>query len=81
MRETSKGYFAGDLVEIMAGGGPGTHGHIAMGVNNVSRALAFFKGQGFEIDESTIQYDEKGLPKFAYFKDEIGGFKVHVTRN
>ncbi|MBR2675901.1 MAG: bifunctional 4-hydroxy-2-oxoglutarate aldolase/2-dehydro-3-deoxy-phosphogluconate aldolase [Solobacterium sp.] len=81
VRETSKGYFASDFVEIMAGGGPGTHGHIAMGVNNVPRALAFFKGQGFEIDESTVQYDEKGLPKFAYFKDEIGGFKVHVTRN
>jgi hypothetical protein len=36
---------------------------------------------GFEFDESSITYDEKtGKAKFAYFKDEICGFAVHLVQ-
>ncbi len=80
-RQTSKSVFAGDAFEFMTGKGPGKCGHIGIKCNFVDRAIAYFKRMGFEFDESSYTYDEKtGKPKFAYFKDEIGGFAVHIVQ-
>ena len=80
-RQTSKSIFAGDAFEFMNGKGPGKCGHIGIKCNFVDRAIAYFKRQGFEFDESSITYDDKtGKPKFVYFKDEIGGFAVHIVQ-
>ena len=80
-RQTSKSIFAGDAFEFMTGKGPGKYGHIGIKCNFVDRAIAYFKRQGFEFDESSITYDDKtGKPKFVYFKDEIGGFAVHIVQ-
>jgi 2-dehydro-3-deoxyphosphogluconate aldolase/(4S)-4-hydroxy-2-oxoglutarate aldolase len=80
LKETSKSVFAGDAFEFMLGKGPGTHGHIAIRTNFVDRAMAYFKRMGIEFDESSVTYDEKtGKPKFAYFKDEICGFAIHLV--
>ncbi len=80
-RQTSKSIFAGDAFEFMTGKGPGKCGHIGIKCNFVDRAIAYFKRQGFEFDESSITYDDKtGKPKFVYFKDEIGGFAVHIVQ-
>ena len=80
-RVTSKSIFAGDAFEFMTGKGPGKCGHIGIKCNFVDRAIAYFKRQGFEFDESSITYDDKtGKPKFVYFKDEIGGFAVHIVQ-
>ena len=80
LRETSKSVFAGSSFEFMTKEGPGKHGHIGISTNFVDRAMAYFKRLGFEFDESSITYDEKtGKPKFAYFKDEIAGFAVHIV--
>jgi len=32
-------------------------------------------------DEESITYDDAGDAKFAYFKEEIGGFKIHLVNN
>jgi 2-dehydro-3-deoxyphosphogluconate aldolase/(4S)-4-hydroxy-2-oxoglutarate aldolase len=81
VRETSKGYFGSEMIEIMVKEHFGTKGHIAIGVNNVERALAYYRALGFAFDEDSITYDEAGDAKFAYFKDEIGGFRVHFVNN
>ena len=81
IRETSKSIFAGDAFEFMMGKGPGKCGHIAIRTNFVDRAMAYFKRMGFEFDESSVTYDDKtGKPKFAYFKDEICGFAIHLLQ-
>jgi len=81
LRETSKSTFASEAFEFMHGKGPGLHGHIAIRTNFVDRAMAYFKRMGFEFDESTVTYDEKsGKPKFAYFKDEVCGFAIHLVQ-
>ena len=81
LRETSKSIFAGEAFEFMNFKGPGKCGHIAIRTNFVDRAMAYFKRQGFDFDESTIVYDEKsGKPKFVYFKDEICGFAIHLIQ-
>ncbi len=81
LRETSKSIFTGNAFEFMCGKGPGKCGHIGIKTNFVDRAMAYFKRLGFEFDESSVTYDQKtGKPKFAYFKDEICGFAVHIVQ-
>lgn len=81
VRETSKSFFAGDAFEFMNKKGPGRCGHIAIRTNFVDRAMAYFERMGFEFDPASIQYDDKtGKPKFAYFRDEICGFAIHLLQ-
>ena len=78
-RETSKSYFAGSAFELMMTPGPGKYGHIGIKTNFVDRAIAYFERLGFAFDPESIVYAENGKPKFAYFKDEIAGFAVHIV--
>ena len=81
LRQTSKSVFAGNEFEFMNSKGPGRCGHIGLKTNFLDRAMAYFTRQGFKFDESSIQYDDKsGKPKFAYFKDEICGFAIHLIQ-
>lgn len=80
-RETSKSFFANEIFEVMFGAGPGTHGHIAVGCNNLIRAVAFLKARGVEIDPDTAKYDDKGNMTFVYLKEEFGGFRIHLVPN
>ncbi|MBQ6560361.1 MAG: bifunctional 4-hydroxy-2-oxoglutarate aldolase/2-dehydro-3-deoxy-phosphogluconate aldolase [Erysipelotrichaceae bacterium] len=81
VRETSKGWFGSDFAEVMDEDHPfGKHGHIGVQVNNVDRAKRYYESQGYQFDESTASYDEKGDLKFIYFKEEIGGFAIHLVR-
>ncbi|MBR6546048.1 MAG: bifunctional 4-hydroxy-2-oxoglutarate aldolase/2-dehydro-3-deoxy-phosphogluconate aldolase [Clostridia bacterium] len=79
IRETSKSYFAGSSFELMMKPGPGKYGHIGIKTNFVDRAIAYFERLGFAFDPESIVYAENGKPKFAYFKDEIAGFAVHIV--
>ena len=79
VRETSKSYFAGNSFELMMKKGPGKFGHIGIKTNFVDRAIAYFERLGFEFDADSITYADNGKPKFAYFKEEIAGFAVHIV--
>lgn len=82
VKETSKGFFGSDFVEVMNEDcAMGTHGHIAMGVNSAQRAMHYFLALGYTFDESTAAYDAHGNLKFIYFKEEIGGFRIHLINN
>ena len=58
----------------------GTHGHIGVSTNNVDRAKRYYESLGYEFDESTADYDDKGNLKLIYFKEEIGGFAIHLVK-
>lgn len=80
--QTSKGYFGSTGIEIVnETAHMGTHGHIAIGVSSVERAMNYYKLLGFEFDESTITRDERGYAKFVYLKGEFAGFAVHLVNN
>ena len=82
IRQTSKGYFGSDLVEVMNDEkAMGKHGHIGIGVNNPDRARRYYEANGYTFDESTATYDDKGNLKFVYFNGEIGGFAMHLVKN
>ncbi len=81
-RETEAACFAGlDLFEVMKGGGPGEHGHIALGCNNLRRAAAYLQSRGVAVDEATARYDAAGNPTFLYLQPSFGGFRIHLTLN
>ena len=73
--------FAGSVIEVMKAKGRGANGHIAIGTNNVDRAVYHLGKQGVKFDESSFSYDADNHLKVAYLADEFGGFAVHLVRN
>lgn len=73
--------FAGSVVEVMKKNGRGTHGHIAVGTNNVTRAKAYFEAKGYKFIEESKSCDDKGNLKAIYFEGDFGGFAVHLVNN
>ena len=78
VRQTSKSWFAGSAVEYMNKPGPGVKGHIGFRTNSVKRAMYHLGRAGVVFDEDTLQYNDKGEPKFVYIKGDFGGFAIHL---
>ena len=72
--------FAGTAVECMKAPFLGDNGHLAIGTNNVDRAIYHLGRQGVEFDESTRKTDAKGNTKAIYIKGQIGGFAIHLVK-
>ena len=71
--------FSGTAVEVLKTPFKGTHGHIAIRTNYIERAVNYLTTVlGAEFEEP--QKDEKGKYKAIYFKEEIGGFAVHLLQ-
>ena len=68
-------YFAGDMMEVLKKPFLGENGHIAIGVNNLARAIAYFEARGFKFRKEG--YIENVA---AYFELEIGGFAIHLRQ-
>jgi 2-dehydro-3-deoxyphosphogluconate aldolase/(4S)-4-hydroxy-2-oxoglutarate aldolase len=73
--------FAGSLVECIKGPYLGAHGHIAIGTHNVDRAVYQLKNRGVIFDESSRKVDAQGHTTLIYFKEEIGGFALHLVKS
>ena len=59
--------------------GSGTNGHIAIGCNNVDRAIYHLSQRGvkFDLDSKNVK---NGKTIACYFADEIGGFAFHLVQ-
>lgn len=73
-------FFVGDMIEINKGPGKGMHGHLAVSVRNIDRAMAYLKAQGYRFDEENMPSDDAGIIA-AYLEGEFGGFAVHLRRH
>ena len=71
--------FSGTGFEIMKKQGRGKHGHIAIATNYIERAIYHLQKRGFEFDEESRVVKE-GKLKAIYFKDEFGGFDMHLVQ-
>ena len=81
VRETSKGWFGSERVEIMGENfKKGRFGHIGIAVNNCDRARRYYEALGYEFDESSAAYDKSGNLTLIYFKNEVGGFALHIVK-
>ena len=78
-KDGSGSIFSGTAIEALKAPFKGTQGHIAIRTNYIERAVNYMSTVlGVEFEEPTK--DEKGKYKAIYFKEEIGGFAVHLLQ-
>lgn len=79
-RVGGKSDFAGDIFECCKVKFPGEKGHIAIGVRNVERAVAYLEKKGYSMREEFKNYDGAGNLNAIYLEKEFSGFAVHLLR-
>lgn len=79
VKEGNSSVFAGPI-EVMKAPYLAPNGHIAIRVNDLSRAMAYFTRKGFEFDPDTAKFNAKGQQVAIYFKGTIGGFSWHLVQ-
>lgn len=70
--------FASTGVEVMKTMFKGANGHIAIRTNKMIPAIAEMERRGYELDMDSVK--DKDNIKAVYFKNEIGGFAVHLLQ-
>ena len=65
-------------VEVMKTMFKGANGHIAIRTNKMIPAIAEMERRGYELDMDSVK--DKNNIKAVYFKNEIGGFAVHLLQ-
>ena len=65
--------------EVMKSQGRGTHGHLAIGCNNVDRAIYHLGQRGVKFDLASKNVKD-GKTIACYLQDEIAGFAIHLVR-
>jgi 2-dehydro-3-deoxyphosphogluconate aldolase / (4S)-4-hydroxy-2-oxoglutarate aldolase len=79
VKNENSSIFVGSEFEIMKSKFPGDHGHLAIGTNNINRAVAYFARNGI----STLPETEKkktGRVAAVYLDKEISGFAIHLLQ-
>ena len=55
-------------------------GHIAIGTNDVERAVCHLALRGVKCLEETRKTDEKGKTKAIWLEGDFGGFGIHLVQ-
>ena len=71
--------FAGTFIEALKTPYLGTKGHIAIGTNNVERAVNYLEVMGISVDMETAKYKD-GKMTVVYLKEKVSGFAVHLLQ-
>lgn len=78
-KEGNSSNFSTSSIEVLKSMYLGKNGHIAIRTNSMPVAVAELEKRGFKADMDTAKY--KGERMIAvYFKDEFGGFAVHLLQ-
>lgn len=80
-RPGNSSVFAGNIIEVTRRPFPGKNGHIALGVDSIEEAEAYFSSIGHPFVESTIKRNSEGLINAVYVEGDFGGFAVHLLKN
>lgn len=76
-------WFVGNMADVVKYDTlPGPHGHIAIEVNNVDRAVRYFEDRGYKFTDIGKAEDDKGLVSIWFDEKQVdvGGFAVHLRR-
>lgn len=72
--------FIGSEVEVMKTPYLGEKGHIAIGTNDIERAIYHMELQGIKFLEDTKKYNAKGDLVAIYLEEQMGGFAFHLVQ-
>ena len=78
VKQGNSSNFASTGVEVMKTMFKGANGHIAIRTNKIIPAIAEMERRGYELDMDSVK--DKNNIKAVYFKNEIGGFAVHLLQ-
>lgn len=78
-KEGTSSVFAGSGFEIMKNKYLGEHGHIAIGTNNINRAIAYLNRKGIATLPETAK-ESGGRLKAIYLDLDISGFAIHLMQ-
>ena len=78
IKQGNSSNFASTGVEVMKTMFKGANGHIAIRTNKMIPAIAEIERRGYELDMDSVK--DKDNIKAVYFKNEIGGFAVHLLQ-
>lgn len=79
-KEGNSSFFADKGIEIMKEPYLGTHGHIAIGVNDMQAAMSELEAKGIAFDPATRKTDAEGNTKAIYLQGEYCGFALHLVQ-
>ncbi len=79
-KDGNKSVFAGSVIECVKKNYLGTHGHIALGTDDIDTAMEVMEKHGYTFDLDTLATDENGVKKAVYLTGEIGGFAIHLLK-
>lgn len=80
MRDGNSSIFVNDQFEVMKKPFRGKLGHIAIATTDVPAAKEYLESKGIVFAEETAGYDENGVLKVIYTRDDIAGFAFHLTK-
>ena len=78
VKQGNSSNFASTGVEVMKTMFKGANGHIAIRTNKMIPAIAEMERRGYELDMDSVK--DRNNIKAVYFKNEIGGFAVHLLQ-
>ncbi len=78
-KDGNSSIFVGGGFEMMKKPFRGTHGHIAIGTNDIARAKWHLERRGFVFDEASA-IEKDGKLKAIYLQEEIAGFAFHLLQ-
>lgn len=78
IKEGNSSNFASTGFEVMKTMFKGANGHVAVRTNKMDAAIAEMEKRGFALDWDSVK--DKNNIKALYFKDEIGGFAIHLLQ-
>jgi len=70
--------FADPGFELMKTPDLGKNGHVAIGVNDIPRALTYLRQKGVSPIAGTERYQDDGSLRRVYLDLEISGFAFHL---
>ncbi|MGE5613614.1 MAG: bifunctional 4-hydroxy-2-oxoglutarate aldolase/2-dehydro-3-deoxy-phosphogluconate aldolase [Bacillota bacterium] len=79
-KEGNTSFMADNMIEVVKQPSRGRNGHIAIGTNNVKRAVAYFQSRKYKMDLENAKTTAGGELKAVYFEEEFGGFAVHLVQ-
>ncbi len=77
--ETPISYFSSPAIEVMKYKGNGMDGHIAIGTNSVTAAMAEIRKRGYELNMDSASYSGDKV-RLIYIKGDLGGFAFHFIQ-
>lgn len=79
IKEGNNSIFAGSSFEVMKKKYLGSHGHIAIATNDLSRAMAYMRRKGISVLPETAK-ESDGKLKAIYLDQEVSGFSIHLVQ-